>query len=258
MTNSQYIAILEKALAGMDKQSRTDILLEIKSHAIELGGDDFSLMEQFGAPQELAKQYLDDATIAAPVTGRVSFWGKCLLLWFGAATTLVIAATAILVWYLTQDDFNFADEQSPQLQIESTGWTTNDWSQPIAMNLHQSQTTIYWHSEDQISWKCKGLNPELDLPKGKLDIRNKQCLIFLPRQPASINATQATTIIVRPQANVSLTLEQGSLRIAENGANYRYAIEKDSSAVDVFQSSPSALVTIDINANESTIERYQF
>ncbi|MFT5226817.1 MAG: putative membrane protein, partial [Polaribacter sp.] len=37
MTNSQYIAILEKALAGMDKQSRTDILLEIKSHAIELG-----------------------------------------------------------------------------------------------------------------------------------------------------------------------------------------------------------------------------
>lgn len=159
MTNSQYIAILEKALAGMDKQSRTDILLEIKSHAIELGDDDFSLMEQFGAPQELAKQYLDDATIAAPLTSRVSFWGKRLLLWFGAATTLVIAATAILVWYLTQDDFNFADEQSPQLQIESTGWTTNDWSQPIAMNLHQSQTTIYWHSEDQISWKCKGLNP---------------------------------------------------------------------------------------------------
>lgn len=76
MTNSQYIAILEKALAGMDKQSRTDILLEIKSHAIELGDDDFSLMEQFGAPQELAKQYLDDATIAAPVTSPISLGGN--------------------------------------------------------------------------------------------------------------------------------------------------------------------------------------
>jgi hypothetical protein len=107
--------------------------------------------------------------------------GETPILWFGAATTLVIAATAILVWYFTQDDFNFSDEQSPQLKIENTAWSMNGWTQPITISLHQSQVTIYWHSEDQISWKCKGLNPEIDLSKGKLDIRHNKCLIFLPR-----------------------------------------------------------------------------
>jgi hypothetical protein len=55
MTKTQFIAILVKALAGMDKQSRDDILLEIKSHADESGNNDNALSEQFGAPEELVK-----------------------------------------------------------------------------------------------------------------------------------------------------------------------------------------------------------
>jgi hypothetical protein len=258
MTNSQYIAILEKAFAAMDKQSRADILLEIKSHANELGGDNFSLMAQFGDPQALAKQYLDDATISAPATSRVSFWGKRLLLSIGVASAFIITLTALLVWYFSQDDFNFADEQSSQLQIESSGWTTNDWTQPIDVNLHQSQATIYWHSEDQISWKCKSDNPDFKPTEGKLDIRHKKCLVFLPRQPVRINITQASIVMIRPQANVSLTIEQGSLRIAENGTEYRYEIKKSRSYFDALQSNPSALVTIDVNATESMIEHYQY
>lgn len=258
MTNSQYIVALEKALAGMDKKSRADILLEIKSHAEETGNDDFSLLERFGSPEELAKQYLDGAAITTPVTSYASFWGKRLLLTIGATTIFIIAATIISIWYLTQDDFNFADEQSPQLKIDSSGWVTKQQPQLIKVNLHQSQATIYWHSEDKISWKCKGSTSNMNLTEGKLDIRHNKCLIFLPDQPASININQASAVIVRPQANVSLTLEQGSLRIAENGTEYRYEIKEDRSTLDNFQSSQSALVLIDINAMESTIEHYRY
>lgn len=258
MTNTQFIAILEKALATMDKQSRNDILLEIKSHADEQGDDDFSLMEQFGSPQELANQYLDGTTIAAPISARATFWRKRLLLSIGAATVFVITATVISVWYLSQDDFDFADEQSPQLNTESADWVTKEMPQSIEVNLQQSQATIYWHSENKISWKCKGDNPVMNLTEGKLGIRHNKCLIFLPLQSTSINIIQSSAVIVRPQANVFLTLEQGSLRIAENDTEYRYEIKRDKSTSDDFRSSQSALVLVDINAMESTIEHYQF
>jgi hypothetical protein len=258
MTNTQFIAILEKALANMDKQSRNDILMEIKSHADESGNNDYSLLEQFGAPVELARQYLDGATITAPIVGRATFWGKRLLLSIGVSTVFVITVTIISVWYLSQDDFNFADEQSPQLQIESADWSTKEMSQSVEVNLEQSQASIYWHSEDKIIWKCKGANPKIDPTEGKLDIRHNHCLIFLPIQSASINIIQASAVIVRPQANVSLKMKQGSLRIAENNTEYRYEIKKNRSHSDDFQTNQSALVLIDINAMESTIERYQF
>jgi hypothetical protein len=258
MTNTQFIVILEKALASMDKQSRNDILMEIKSHADESGNNAYSLLEQFGAPEDLAKQYLDGATIATPVADRATFWGKRLLLSIGVSTVFVITATIISVWYLSQDDFDFADEQSPQLKIESTDWTSKEMPQFIEVNLEQSQASIYWHSENKISWKCKGANPDINPTEGKLDIRHNDCLIFLPLQSASINIIQASAVIVRPQANVSLTLEQGSLRIAENDTEYRYEIKKIKSHSDDFHSNQSALVLIDINAMESTIEHYQF
>jgi hypothetical protein len=258
MTNTQFIAILEKALAGMDKQSRDDILLEIKSHADESGNNDNALSEQFGAPEELAKQYLDGATIATPIASHATFWGKRLLLSIGVSTVFVITVTIVSVWYLSQDDFDFANEQSPQLKIESTDWTTKKMPQLFKVNLEQSQASIYWHNEDKISWKCKGENPGINPTEGKLDIRHNDCLIFLPLQSVSIDIKQASVVIVRPQANVSLTLEQGSLRIAENDTEYRYEIKKNRSHSDGFKSNQSALVLIKIDAIESTIEHYQF
>ena len=258
MKNSQYIKTLEKALAGMDKQSRADILLEINSHVEELGDDNFSLLERFGSPEDLAKQYLEGATIAMPIKGRVSFWGKRLLLSIAAACIFVIVATVISIWYLSQDDFNFANEQATQLQIDNSNWNTTETFQPIELNIDQSQASIYWHSKNQVSWKCKGANPDMNPASTRLDIRHNNCLIFLPSKPVSISINQASVVIVRPQGNVALRMQQASLRIAENGAEYQYIISKDRSNIGQFKSSPSATVTVDIKAMESTIEHYQF
>ena len=204
MTNSQYIAALEKALVGMDKKSRNDILLEIKSHAEDSGDNSSSLIEQFGSPEELAKQYLEGATVAAPISSRASFWGKRLLLSIGVATVFIITATALSVWYLSQDEFDYANEQAPQLKIDSGSWTVTEWSNPMTINVHQAEVVFYWHDKNQIAWKCGNSKSSKELIEDILTIRHNHCFVFLPLQMSSIKVNQGSVVLVRPQANIRL------------------------------------------------------
>lgn len=254
MTNNQYITALKKALSALDKQSRNDIIQEIQSHAAESGTP---LSERFGSPEELAKQYLDGEIIANPVSTKVLGIGKKLLTWIGLGVLFCIAAIALFIWFISGDDFNYADEKQAQLKSKEAGWVTKDWSGPLNIKLDQSSSVFYWHDESTIRWGCLGENePKLSAESG-MDIRQSKCIVFLPKTALTLKAHQAQIVLVRPQVSVDVDLEQASLRMAENGVKYRYISEGSRMKFNDLQSHDDAELTINISAQESMISQYE-
>ena len=258
MNNKQYINALKKGLEGMDAEARDEILMEIRSHIEEMDDDEQSLMESFGAPDELARQYMDGVIVRLPLVRKVSRWSKDIFRALGIATIFFVVAAGVLIWIFSGDEFDYANEKSSQLNLDSTAWTSIKWDQPLILSVHQAQTVIYWHEKNEVSWNCMGDNIPEPKSEGILSVRHGRCFIYLPRRPADIRVTQAQMVMVRPQADVTLKVEQGSLRIAENESKYRYAIRKVRSHIDPFQSYDDSQILIDIDANEATIESYQY
>jgi hypothetical protein len=201
---------------------------------------------------------MDGAAVATPVTSRAYFWGKRLLLPIGVATVFIITVTAISVWYLSQDEFDYANEEAPQLKIDSDHWTVIDWSSPMTINVHQAEAVFYWHDKNQIAWKCGNSESLKELNEDILTIRHNHCFVFLPIQMSSIKVNQGSAVFVRPQANIQVNLYQGGLRIAENGAQYYYQYKGDENLSNDFQSHLESDILITIDAEDSGVKRYQY
>ena len=85
MTNNQYITALKKALSGLDRASRNDIIQEIQGSAAESTAP---LIERFGAADELAKQYLDGVIVAKPIAEKIWGLSKKLFIAIGIAVAI--------------------------------------------------------------------------------------------------------------------------------------------------------------------------
>ena len=257
MNNEQYIRALKRALGNMEQQSSDDIIREIQSHVQETDNSQ-SLIERFGDPEELAKQYLDGEPIAPPRLKRAGSVGKKILIGLGASTALIIATVIVLYWTITGDKFNYADENAKELHENSGDWVSQNLGEKLTLEIEQAQVAIYWHDEKALKWKCKGRDISPPPPGQPLVFRHSSCLIYLPLRAASISTSQSSIVLVRPQAKVSLDIKQSKLRIAENDTGYRYDIKAADSHIADFQSNSNAHLEIVINAVESTVKAYQY
>ncbi len=258
MNNDQYLSILKKRLSAMDKSSRDEILLEINSHADALGGSSESLYERFGDPDILAKQYLEDEPLKSSASKKVKGIGKYILTAIGVVASILLAGLVILYTIYAGDDFDYADEQAPQLSLDSAEWQTMDWSQAMTLEVEQSKVVFYWNNRNLLAWNCKGSNAIPRNHQGKIKITQSSCLVSLPNQKTRLQTRQSSIVVVRPQASLEIKINQSTLRIAENETGYRYAIEKVRSETDNFMSSDSAEIEIHIAAMESTISKYSY
>ena len=258
MNNDQYMDQLKKALAGMNRQAREDILQEIQSHIEESGGDLQSLLDMFGPPEQLASQYLEDEPLSTPLTKRIaSISGKVFMV-IGIVVIALITAVAIWVKFIISDDFNYADENAKELRSAKQQWSQIEPIQPIRFDLSQSQLVLYWHEDSRILWNCEGENVPQQFDDGLIKLRHTSCLMYLPREDSALKALQSDIVIVRPRSGISLEIEQSKLRIAENNTRYRYRIDKRRSEVTDLASHDEAEIEIGINALESSVSAYEY
>ena len=254
MTNNQYITALKKALSGLDSDSRNDIIQEIQSHAAESGTP---LIERFGSPEDLANQYLDGEIIAKPVGKKILGIGKKLFAWIGIVVVGLIAAIALFLWVMSGDDFNYADENAAELKSNDAAWVTKEWDAPLTIKLNQGSAVFYWHDAKTVRWNCQADEQPTLGDDAVMSIRHSKCLVYLPKTAITLNADQSQMVLVRPQVSVNITMEQASLKVAENGEKYRYVTDTSRSRFDDLQSYDDAEHTITIKAHESMIVKYE-
>lgn len=254
MNNQKFISTLKGALSGMDKSSRDDILQEIQSHAKESGD---TLLERFGTPANLAKQYLEGEVVARPLSSKI--WGisKKVFVVVGAFVLALILVVFLLIWWLGRDAFDYADESASELAETGASWVTVQAPDTLDINIEQASTVFYWHDEPTMRHSCKGENP-VELDGSKLTFSRSKCLVYLPKKVTTITAHQSQIVLVRPQHSLDLELVQSQLQIAENGTSYRYAIEATRTQFEELASVSEADVEIRIKSEEATISKYSY
>ena len=257
MNNDQYMNQLKKALAGMNRQAREDILQEIQSHIEESGGDAQSLLDMFGPPEQLASQYLEDEPLSTPLTKKIAGISGKVFMVIGIVVIALITAVAILAKFIISDDFNYADENAKELRSAKQQWSQIEPVRPIRFDLSQSQLVLYWYEDSRILWNCEGENVPQQLDDGLIKLRHNSCLMYLPVEDSAVKALQSDIVIVRPRSGINLEIEQSKLRIAENNTRYRYRIDKRRSEVTDLASHDEAEIEIGINALESSVSAYE-
>jgi len=256
MNNKDYLDRLKKLLSPMQKQARDDILKEISSHIEQANENEHSLIERFGTPESLAEQYLEGEIVKPTLSQNIGSITKKLLLGVGIFTVIVIGAIAGLKNYFSTDEFDYANENAPELVNDRDQWSSIQWLTPITVHIDQSQVVFYWHAQSELSWKCKNKDGIDQGPSSAMIIRHNSCLVYLPLQESTIRINQSSAILVRPQASTLVDVTQSELRIAENGQPYQFELDGKRSDIHAFESQPNAEVVISIAATESKVSAY--
>ncbi len=254
MNNKQFISALKKALAGLDKASRNDIIQEINSHGLE---SDSPLVDQFGSAEELAQQYLDGEKIAKPISSKIWGFSKKVLMGIGVAVVSLVALIGILSYTYAKDKFDYANENADELSANNSGWKSEAWSADINLDIDQASAVIYWHDDNSVRWNCEGDDPEKQSDSSLL-IRHSHCLMYLPKTTINLNAIQSQIVLVRPQVSIVVNARQGSVKVAENGEQYIYRVEGDRSAFKGLESYDEAEHTLQFTIKESMVAPYKY
>lgn len=254
MNNKQYITALSKALSSLDKVSKNDIVQEIQSHATESGD---SLLDRFGAPEELARQYLDGEVVAKPIGAKI--WGisKNVFVAIGACVVGLFAVAIVVSWWIRSDPFDYSNENAAELSTDRASWVTEQWSGELDIKINQASVAFYWHDEMNVRHDCKSKNP-MKRDGSSITFTRGKCLVYLPKVPTSIAAFQSQVVMVRPQQSLQIELKQAELRMAENGTSYHYLIDAARSKVGDLSSDENADVEIRINSSEASISTYSY
>ncbi|MFT5504471.1 MAG: hypothetical protein ACI845_000922 [Gammaproteobacteria bacterium] len=243
----------------MNAGSRGEILEEIQSHANEIDDNPKSLIEHFGSPEELAQQYLEGEIPKTQISSKFATVGRRFFITIGISVTAIVLISFFTIKMMNKDDFNYADVNSTEIQKNQTEWKTANWPDSNQIYIEQSRVVFYWHDEKTISWKCEGsANDSVDSAT-KLKLRHASCFIYLPQiKTPTISISQSSVVMVKPGNSVEIDMNQSSLRIAQNGAQYGYVLNTSQSDIDDFNSVKESPVQISIQANESSVSNYQF
>ena len=255
MNNISYIKSLKKALKRENVPNAKDIVLEIQSHVQE-SGSETSLLEMFGAPEVLAKEYADGEKVVQPLAKKAVSFGKKLIVTVCVSICAIVLLAFLIIWWLTKDDFNYADINAPELQESSSGWMFDSTANLQSLELTRAKVVVYWHEQDTIRWNCKGDQVESNISQQQWSILENKCLVFLPANVTTINAKQSELVLVQPQSNLDLDIKQTKLRIANNGTDFRYTVEGDRFRMKELVSISSAELGLNIKAVESVIQQY--
>jgi len=254
MNNKQFINALKKALAGLDINSRNDIIQEIESHGVESGA---SLIDQFGSVDELAAQYLDGEKLAKPISQKIWGFSKNVLITLGAIVISLIALTTFLSFSFTKDDFNYADENAEKLRSSNTNWTEQPWTTDLNIEVDQGSAVFYWHDADTVRWHCEGAEPTQQ-DESSLFFSHSHCLVYVPRNTTNLKALQSQVVLVRPQVSLDVTVRQGSVKVAENGEQYQYKFDARRAEVKGLNSQDGAEHTLQFTVKEGQVVPYKY
>ncbi len=256
MNDKLYIAALKRALSGLERKSRDEILREIRSHMQDTQGAE-TLEERFGPVEDLANQYLDGEPLPPSVGARLGNISKTVLLIIGGTFVTCVLIIVVLVAFYSGDKFDYADKTALALEIKPGDWSAQDWREPVDLEIDQAHVVLYWHDAQEIRWYCEGRDEIEPVSGRQLKVRHGYCLIQLPLQEAVLDITQSDVVLVQPGAPVRVQIRQGELRIAELGKRNRYELDLTHSDTAEFYSDANADTLISISAVESSIKHYE-
>lgn len=256
MTAKQYFKELSKALSTLPKNQRQTIVMELKSTLND--ADDYdSLVNRFGAVNELASQYLDGEDIKPTKTQVVKKNSKRVFMGIGVLASGVVAFGIIASQWFTKDPFDYSNREASELNPNNPEWQTISAKQLHSIEISQSKMAIYWHDKQQLKWQCQSAESS---PEGVNIIRFQQnnCLVYLPKQAIKMDIFQADVTLVEPAVDLNIKTRQARLRIAEGDEPVNYQFNLLKSQVNHLVSKEDAKVALIINATESQIEEYVY
>jgi len=175
----------------------------------------------------------------------------------GLLVIALIAVVALIAYLFTKDKFDYADENAKELSSNLAGWNSETWTSDINLNIDQASVVLYWHDKDTLRWKCDGDDPEKQ-SDSSLRIHQSHCLLFLPKATTNLDIEQSQVVLVKPQVSITVKTNQTSIRVAENGEKYKYAINMKRSKVVGLLSQDDAKYTLQFETNESSIASYEY
>ncbi len=255
MNNKTYLTKLEKCLSGLDKPSKQDILQEIKSYTND---SDSPLIDRFGSPEELAKQYLDGVITAPKISKKIFNITKKLIIVMSLAFTALLLTVGIAAWYIAKDKFNYADINAKQLDTSSVVWKSIAAPSELNIHINHAKAVLYWHDKDTVTYQCsREKNQRID--SNVLKIHSDNCFLFVPKQTKSININAAKVVLVEPESSLDIKIDKTNLKIAENEKFYNYDITGERYKVSKnLRQSETAEITLSIEAFKATVEEYEY
>ena len=254
MNNEQFLKKFTKALSPIASDERDNIINEITSYATDTKGN---LFERLGDPQALAQQYLDGETPTLPLSTKALKIGKRIMVMIGLSLAFIALLVGLVFWWLTKDDFNYANINADELRLDNVNWQSATVDSNLNIDIIRSKAVFYWSEDNELRWNCKG-ESNIGLVGNSITIENQSCLIFLPKQQHTIHTERAAMVLVEPKANVDLTIKQTTLRFADRGQSYYYDIQGSRLSLgDDLKTDQNAEIGIQINALESTISAYR-
>lgn len=254
MNKQNYLSELKKHLKPLGRQDRKTVLLEIEGLIADSQCEEHELIERFGSPSQLAAQYLEEKSVknTSGMQRAANYF-----VYFVTALFLIILIGGILVYKSFVDDqFDYADENAEELDLNNAAWQKIPMDSPVALKLKQASVVVYWQEEDYAAFNCK--RGAVDLGGGRFSIEQDQCLLYLPVSETSIESVQSKLVLVRPQSDASLNIEQTTLRIADNDAQFNMILDKQESNVESIPTQVEADITLTITAKQSSILPYQY
>ena len=258
MTNEQYLKKLKAALKGLERKRREEIVLEIRSHMQEMGGEQASLFDHFGAPSDLASRYLEDESVRPSQTTRVGKAVRIVLASIGALVIILVVGVVWLYHSYIKDRFDYSNEKSVELAKAIEKRVMIPWSGAIETKINQSAVIVYWHDQSDLALQCAGGDEQERFDSGTLKLNQDYCFLFLPKRETKIQAKQSSLTLIQPKAETDLSLDQSRLRIAENGGSYTYEITALQSSIEGLQSVDNSEHRIAIKAKQSKITDYRY
>ncbi len=254
MNQKRYLSALKSHLKPLGRSGTQPIIAEIKTLISDSNCPDDQLLERFGTPEELAARYLEDAPAAPPsLLGRVT---RGFLYTVGILFVLLLLAGYFIYQFFMADRFNYADMSVPELSVQSGTWHHHTLDAAATINVKQATLAIYWHDEETLSYQCER---EDEIKVGdEFHILRDHCLLYLPKVPVSLTSRQAQIVLVQPGADLSMSTEMTSLRIAANGAEFKLEANKRESKVEHVGQSESANVLISVDAYQTSVTPYEY
>ena len=252
MNKRKYFKQLNQMLSGIDKARREDILKEIESHIAEANIQDDQLEAHFGTPLNLAKEYIGEDEIKQGLA-------KSMKKGIGIVMKVIIAVIAIVVfaaWYLSKDDFNYANMDALEKHTENEFWETIDMDGDMTLDIRQSQVVIYDSENEQLKFLCKG--DRVNDSKEKIfSIYQNKCFVKIPRFITSIELEQARLVSVNIDHGLSFDINQSALEFVEPDTGYQYNVDIDQAEAEVV-GNESSNVIMNVQAYQSTVRYYKY
>ncbi|MCO4838411.1 MAG: hypothetical protein KC426_10020 [Oceanospirillaceae bacterium] len=249
MDNTTYLKKLSKLLNSLDRNSKNEILREIKLSLNDM--PNATLESRFGPVEKLAKEYLEDANIPPSKLKWFYVGAKYFLIAFAV---LVIAVVGLIYWLSQQtDQFDYADLQAPELMQKK--WQS--LSGVRELNIKQASIVIYGSSDNAMSFSCardKHKPLKVDAA-GVVDVFQNECLLRIPTDIVNINAEQSMVVLNNLASGKDITIFQTNFRIVDP-SNYTISGKVSQCDNQVASQTLSGQTQLKLTASQCLIESY--